>query len=344
MWGRVRGRYHACPAAGRPRRIGEVAVEIRDWLRASGDRVRLLVVIPLAAALIAALIGTISPARYRATATVILPGISSTGPLTSVTAQRVADFSAAVRSDGALDEVASQLEIDRSTLDTITVTRSGSSGVLAVSFVGTDPERCAEIAEAAARLALRLQAQVNKDAAAAAAEAAGQLYAQEDEAYQQAELKAGFLYSDAVLAEFSRRYNDAVDALNAAKASGSQTAIAQAQAVVDQRGAKLTDAQGLQTLSSARLSALSVLSNAKARLAAAEGDLISAQTLTIPTTRAIPLSKSRFVIQRVVLSALFGLALAVALLVLLQLLQVRQAGGPAGVARRPAVLGERRGA
>ena len=319
-------------------------MEIRDWLRVSGDRVRLLVVIPLAAALIAALIGTISPVRYRATATVILPGISSSGPLTSVTAQRVADFSAAVRSDGVLDSVSSELKIDRSKLDTVTVTRSGSSGVLAVSFVGTDRDQVPAVAEAAARVALRLQAQVNKDAAAAAAEAAGQLYAEEDQVYQEAERKAGFLYSDAVLAEFSRRYNDAVDALNAAKASGAQAAITQAQANVNERGVKLTDAQGLQTLYSARLAAFSVVSGAKARLAAADGDLISAETLTIPTTRAVPLSKMRLVAQRVVLAGLFGLALAVALLVLLQLLQVRQAGGAQDDDRRPALLAQRRGA
>jgi hypothetical protein len=307
-----------------PRRGGGTGtVEIREWLRSMGERVRLLVVIPLAAALIAALIGFIAPTKYKATTTVILPGVSQNAPLTSQTAQRVADFSAAVKSEGVLDAVSAELAIPRGDLDAVSVTRSGSSGVLAVAYTGTNPDEVGTIAEEVARQALRAQSQVNRDAADAAVQGAQKLFDAAEKTYQDATLEAGFEYSDELLVELSRRYNDAIDALNKATAGGDRTQIAETQAAVDQKAARLTAAQGLQSLYNARASASSLLDTAKARLADADGQLILAQTLTMPTTRALPQSKLRAVAQRVIFAAAFGFLSAVGLLILLQLLQVR---------------------
>jgi capsular polysaccharide biosynthesis protein len=300
-------------------------VEIREWLRSMGDRVRLLVIIPLAAALIAALITMIAPTRYRASTTVILPGTTSTSvSLTSVTAQRVADFTALVKSDGVLDKVASDLDVPRGDLDSVGVTRSGSSGVLSVSAQRTDGAQAQAIAEAVSREALRAQAQVNHDAAEARYEATQQLADETNQTYLDAVAAADVgLYSPELLVEKGRRYNDAVDALNAAKASGDQAAIDAAQTLVDARGELLTAVQQLKSVFDANASAQLLAQTAQQDLAQADGQLLTATSVTMPTTQPQVVDKWRALAQNVVFAAVFGFILAVGLLLLLQLLRLR---------------------
>lgn len=300
-------------------------MEIREWLRSMGDRVRLLVIIPLAAALIAALITMIAPTRYRASTTVILPGASPTSvSLTSVTAQRVADFTALVKSDGVLDKVASDLDVPRGYLDSVGVTRSGSSGVLSVSAQSTDPAQAQAIAEAVSREALRAQAQVNHDAAEARYEATQQLADDTNQTYLDAVAAADVgLYSPELLVEKGRRYNDAVDALNKAKADGDQAGIDAAQTLVDVRGELLTAVQQLKSVFDANASAQLLAQTAQQDLAQADGQLLTATSVTMPTTQAQVVDKWRALAQNVVFAAVFGFILAVGLLLLLQLIQLR---------------------
>jgi capsular polysaccharide biosynthesis protein len=300
-------------------------VEIREWLRSMGDRVRLLVIIPLAAALIAALITMIAPTRYRASTTVILPGASPTSvSLTSVTAQRVADFTALVKSDGVLDKVASDLDVPRGDLGSVGVTRSGSSGVLSVSAQSTDPAQAQAIAEAVSREALRAQAQVNHDAAEARYEATRQLADDTNQTYLDAVAAADVgLYSPELLVEKGRRYNDAVDGLNAAKADGDQAGIDAAQTLVDARGELLTAVQQLKSVFDANASAQLLAQTAQQDLAQADGQLLTATSVTMPTTQAQVVDKWRALAQNVVFAAVFGFILAVGLLLLLQLVRLR---------------------
>lgn len=303
----------------------EVHVEIRDWLRSVGDRARLLVVVPLAAALIALLIAVIAPARYQATSTVILPDVSTTGPLASITAQRVADLMGAAKSEGVLDAVSAETGVPHASLGALSVSRSGTAGVMSIGFVWTDPAKARAVTEATARGALRALAQVNQDQAKAEVEATQALYDEAASAFTDAENKTGLVYSDRLLTQLQKRFTDARDRLNAATAAGDAKAIRVAQAAVDSLTARLLDAQQLQSLSAERQSALVSLFSARSRQASAEGDMIAAGTLTIATTRAAQLSKFRFVAQRVVLAGAFGFILAIGLLILLQLLRVRGA-------------------
>ena len=82
-------------------------MEIREWVRSLGDRARLLVIIPLAAGSLAALVTLIGPASFQASATVILPQDSAGGSLTGCRTAR-GGLHGAVRSDGVLDAVSQQ--------------------------------------------------------------------------------------------------------------------------------------------------------------------------------------------------------------------------------------------
>ena len=71
-------------------------VELRDWTRVMGRRLTLLAVIPIVAMLVAGVLAVLEPQTYRATATVIMPGQTTSGPVSSATSQFVADFEGAI--------------------------------------------------------------------------------------------------------------------------------------------------------------------------------------------------------------------------------------------------------
>lgn len=311
-------------------------MEIRDWLRALGDRVRVLVIIPLAAALIALLVGLIAPTRYHSTATVVLPEVNAVGPITVAVTQRVADFGAAVKSEAVKEVVAAETGVPVSELDEVTVERSGQSGVLEVGFTGTDPQKVAPVAEAMSRAALRIAAQANLDRAKAQSSAAQDLFDEANDAYLTNAEGTGALYSDDLLETISKQYNDAVDDLNNATSVGDPAKIAAAQAAVDRKFARLNEVQAAQTLYLRRQAATTVLIQANSDVVDAEGDLITADTLAISTTQATAQSKLKDVAQRVIFAAVFGFVLAAGLLVLLVLVEGRGATGEAATESEPA--------
>lgn len=311
-------------------------MEIRDWLRVLGDRVRLLVIIPLAAALIAMLVGLIAPPRYHSTATVFLPEVNEVGPITIAVTQHVADFSAAVKSESVKEVVAAETGVPASELDEVTVERGGQSGVVEVGFTGTDSQKVPPVAEAMSRAALRITAQANLDRANAQSGAAQDLFDEANDAYLTNAEGTGALYSDDLLETISKQYNDAVDDLNNATSDGDPAKIADAQAAVDRKFARLSEVQAAQTLYLRRQAATTVLIQANSDVVDAEGDLITADTLAISTTQATAQSKLKDVAQRVIFAAVFGFVLAAGLLVLLVLIQGRGATGDAATENEPA--------
>jgi subunit length determinant Wzz-like protein len=299
-------------------------VEIRDWLRALGDRVRLLVIVPLAAALIALLIGLVSPSQYRSTATVTLSGESGDGgPVTLVTTQRVADFSAAVTSQAVLSRTSAETGVPAGQLADAEVKRIAQSGIVEVAFTGTDESMVKPATTDLARNAFRLLAQADLDAATAKAQAAQDLVTNVENELTAAQNQSGLTYSDDLVDQASRRYTDALDAYNKALADGVQSEIDARKEILDQKAARLSDARSLQLLNSRRVAATTVLIQANSDVAAADGARISADTFTIPTTQATPLGKLKDVAQKVIFAGVFGFVLAAGLLVLLVLIQGR---------------------
>lgn len=314
------GPYHDPVTAAAPRPGSEdgTRMEIRDWLRTLGDRVRLLVIIPLAAALIALLIGVIAPTSYRSVATVPLACAGSDGgPITLVCTQQAADFSAAVESEAVREDVSRETGVPLGDLGTVEVRRSGQSSIIAVTYTGTDEAKARAAAESFSQHAFRLLGLADLDAAEAKVEAANTLMDTAERALQEAEAEAGLVYSEELVGNYAARYSAWLDELNAAETEAERQ---RAQLKVDQVGAKLALAQGLELLNSRRAAALTVLIGASSDVAKARGALIAAEQ-PIATTEPRAQSKPQAVAQQVIFAAVFGFVLAVGLLVLLVLLQ-----------------------
>jgi hypothetical protein len=324
-------RRRDAPAVAR----SEERMEIRDWLRASGDRVRLLVVIPLAAALIALLIGIIAPTKYHSTATVFLPGVNTDGPSTTETAQRVANFIAALKSPAVREAIASETGADPSSLDGVTAERTGQSGVVLVGFAGAEPDVVPTVAEAFVRGALRIEAQSNLDRAKAQVEAYQRLLDDADSDYQRF-IQDEIFYTDELLTTLSERYTRETDLLNGLLASGApQSEIDEQQADVDQLRDRIASLQEARDAFNRKRSAEFLLTDALDQSVEAEGDLAAAETLQIPTTQATARSKLTDVAQKVLFAGVFAFLLAAGLLVLLVLLEGRRPGA-GGSAEEPA--------
>ena len=312
-------------------------MEIREWIRSLGDRARLLVIIPLAAGSFAALVTLVGPASFQASATVILPQDSSGASLTGSAAQRVADFTGAVRSDGVLDAVSQQTEVPRGDLGSVSVTRSGSSSVLVVGFTGSNGDDTGRVAETAARAALTAIAQARVDAAQAELGAAQDQVDAADQAFQDAQDEIGIPYSGASLESLAGRALRLRDEQNEAAARNDIAEVNRLANRIESQQAVIDDLRALESLFQARGSAQQVLFGAQAVLAEAQGALSSAETLSIPVSRPQPVSKLQEAARRFVFVAAIGFLLALGLVLLLQLMDRRRtAVDEVGPRRRPA--------
>ena len=99
----------------------------------------------------------------------------------------------------------------------------------------------------------------------------------------------------------------------------------------------IDDLRALESLFQARGSAQQVLFGSQAVLAEAQGALSSAETLSIPVSRPLPVSKLQEAARRFVFVAAIGFLLALGLVLLLQLMDRRRAAeDEVGPRRRPA--------
>jgi capsular polysaccharide biosynthesis protein len=319
-------------------------VELRDWSRVMGRRLALLAVIPLVAMLIAGVLAVLEPQTYRATATVIMPGQTTTGPVSSAVSQFVADFEGAITSDGVAQATSAATGEPKSSISNgIGTKREGSSGVVEVTYTGTNADRVGPVAETAAREALGQIAQVKLDVDQAQLDAA-------DEAYKQAQADLQTVGRETGIVDFAyfqlvgqKRLIKLGDELQAAQASG--TGVAQAQQRFDEASTQFTDRQ--QQYEAALARANDVLDARKFFAAAvldSQGIVKQAQENTrVQASPPRPTDRVTFVIRRVVFAGAFGLLLAVALIVLMEFLRPsplnrirREAGMPAEAGSRRA--------
>lgn len=312
-------------------------MEIREWIRSLGDRARLLVVIPLVAGSLAALVTLVGPASFQASATVIMPEDPQAGAITGVTQQRVADFTAAVRSEGVLDKVSRDTEVPRGDLDAITVSRSGSSGVVVVGFSGSDGDRVARVAEAAARTALAAIAQAKVDAAQAELDADEAGVEQANEALSAKQTELGMVYSADALQHLQRQAEGISDSYSAAVSNDDLDLASELIDKLERKQNRINDMLLLESLNQRRLAALQVVFGQQAVLFDATGSLNNATALDIEPTRPVPVSKLQVAARRFVFVAAIGFFLALGLVLLLQLMDRRSADADeVGPRRRPA--------
>jgi capsular polysaccharide biosynthesis protein len=297
-------------------------VEIRDWTRVMGRRLSLLVVIPIAAMLIAGILAVLEPQAYRATATVILPQQETSGPLSSAVSQFVADFEGSITSDGVAQATFEATGEPKSAINAgITTRRESTSGVVEVTYTGTNAERAGAVAETAARIALAQIAQIQLDVIQAQYKAADEAYQLAQEGWLSAAQETRIVDFELFKATAERRLTNALDALGAAQDSG--RGVSQAQQRLDQLTTQLTEREQTYNRAQDRLDnaegARGFLSN---ELFQSQGIVAQAQENDrIQASPARPTNRILFILRRIMFAGAFGLLLAIALIVLMEFLR-----------------------
>jgi len=309
-------------------------VEIRDWLRAIGSRFALIVVVAGLAAFMAATVALFQPQQYRATATVALPDVPASGPLTAVVGQRVANFQGAVASDGVRDGVATATGVTRGALESLTSRRNGSSNVMEVSFVGVDAEQARAVAEAAVREALRISAQSDVAFAEARLDAEQTLFDESLDAWREKAEEFLTPLTAEYLSVLQGRLIRAEDAYLSAIASGDEQEQADAEAKRANISDRLFRVQEVQRLEAALSTATTGLATARGQLTRTQGQFEAAETLPVLVGEVARLSKLAAIVERGAYAGLFGAALAVGFVVILELLR-SGAGGQRPSLPRP---------
>jgi hypothetical protein len=286
-----------------------------------GRRLSLLIVIPVTAAVLAGILAIVQPQTYRATVTVILPSQDTGGPVQSAVSQSVADFEGAITSDGVAQATSESTGEPKSAISSGIVTkREGTSGVVEVTYTGTNPDLVGPVAVAASRDALGQIAQIQLDVVQAQFVAAQQAYQDALTNWQTVAADTSIVDISQVESDFQHRLTAARDELNAARGTAKEAA---AQAKVDDISVRYS-----QTISDFR--------RADARLSAAQSSLFSFQGFLNQSQGIVDQAKSNdqivaspprassritYVVRRMVFAGAFGLLLAIALIVLLEFLR-----------------------
>ena len=282
-------------------------MEIRDWIRAIGARLALIAVVAGVAALLAATLAFFQPQQYRATGTIALPGVPTSGPATAAVAQQIANFEGAVTSDGVLDAVAQETGAPRDSLSTVSVVRSGSSNILEVRFVGRDRDQARDVVRSASRQALLLQARTEVAFAQADVDAALAGYEDAFAAFEQAAEETNIVAPDLTLARLER------DLIEADRRDDFDA--------IEDLNVQIREASEVQRLRDAADAALSILTGANDRLRVAQGREAAAASLPVNVGEVVALSKLQAMLKQGAYAAVFGAALAVGFVIIVELLR-----------------------
>jgi hypothetical protein len=296
-------------------------VEIRDWTRVMGRRLSLLVVIPVAAMAIAGILAVLEPQTYRATATVIMPTQETSGPLSSAVTQFVSDFEGAITSDSVAQATFEATDEPKSAVNAGIVTkREGSSGVVEVTYTGTNAERAGAVAETASRLALAQIAQIQLDVIQAQYDASDEAYQQALEDWLATAKETHIVNFTVFQGTAERRLQDALDAVGAANGAQAQAA---AQQHLDQLTNQFTERQEQYKEAQDRLD------NAEGARGFLSNELFQSQGIVkqaaenerIKASPARPTNRLIFIVRRGLFAAAFGLLMAIAVIVLMEFLR-----------------------
>lgn len=161
-------------------------MEIKDYVGVVARRSRFVGAVAVAAAVLALLVFLLSPTKYRAVATVVVP--APRPDVTSLIAgvsQAVDDFEGAVRSDAVSGHVSQLTGIDKGAIESgIGFTRLTTSSVAEVSYVGTDRGQTEDVAKLTSQEALSLLLTAQAAPFSQQLTLADQQYQQAEDAYR----------------------------------------------------------------------------------------------------------------------------------------------------------------
>jgi hypothetical protein len=212
-----------------------------------------------------------------------------------------------VTSDGVLDAVAEQTGAPRERLDAIVSSRSGSSNVIEVRYVGRSQDEARAVVEAASREALLLQANSDLAFAAAGVDVAQAAFDAAVDDFEARAEETNFYYPDSQLQQLG-------DDLLAAERRDDE-------AEIERISALLPVAQEVQRLKNLADASLVNLTSALDRQRQAEGNVEAANTIPIAVGDVVRLSKLQAMIKQGAYAALFGAALAVGFVIIVELLR-----------------------
>jgi chromosome segregation ATPase len=175
---------------------------------------------------------------------------------------------------------------------------------------------------AASKNALAALANADLTTASAQLDAAKSYYNAALDNLQTLMAQTGVVDFPAAIAAYEKRLTDARDQLGKAQASGDQTAIAAAQAKVTSItsvAAKLKT--GYQQANDRLTVANQAVATAQDAQIQAQGEVSAAQSVQLTASPAVGLSRASHAAKRVIPAMVFGLVLAVGVVVLLELLR-----------------------
>jgi capsular polysaccharide biosynthesis protein len=306
-------------------------METVDYLRVARQRLWLLVGLPVLAALVAAGVVLLTPAKYAVTAYVAAPalvgGVAAqqyTG--TQAANQFVAAFAAAATSPKVIDQVAADTGVDPDELrDGVEVKQVGASSQLTLTYTGGDRDTAAPVARSMTGRALTFlfASQVDvatQQVAAAEADVTAATKGISDWEKENKVSQPDKLYQATLSEQSSLRQQELSLAAvgNTRGANEAAKSLAEGQKRLDDLGPKLP---GYEALLAQRDAATSALAEARQGLQAARAQAGAADPAEVTSVGAVTSpSKLSALVRTVPPVAGAGLLIAVLLVVLLEVL------------------------
>jgi hypothetical protein len=303
-------------------------VEIGDWVRALGRRVRLILIVPLAAGALAGVLALTQGQQYRTSTSVVIPHPQSIGSVAAAVSQDISDFQGALGLTQTASLTASQTGASQQHVQAgLSSKRAGDGNSVVVVYVGTNPDTALKVVVAASKNALTALAQADLNLASGQLTAAKSVYNEAVDNEGTLVTQTGVVDFQTAISAYEKRLSDARDQLGRAQASGDETAIAAAQAKVTAITAVAGKLKtGYQQANDRLTVANQALATAQDAQIQAQGELTAAESVSLRATPAVGLSRASHAAKRVVPAMVFGLVLAAGVVVLLELL--RPAAGP----------------
>jgi capsular polysaccharide biosynthesis protein len=301
--------------------------EISDWFHALGRRLALILIIPLVAGALAGALAIRQPHQYRTSTTVVIAHPQTFGPASAAVSQSVDDFQGVLNSNSVATLTSQQTGAPLKNVSSgLSSQRRGSSSAVDVTYVGTSSTVAPKVVVAASHNALGALAQANLTLASSELDAAKKDY--NDALDQLTAFSAASYIVDfpAAIGAYERRLRDARDALSTAIASGNQKAVNAAKSkLVALTSVAVKLKAGYQGVADHLDAAKATYTSAQSATIQAEGEVAAAQVVQLTASPVVALSRITHVIKRVIPAMVFGLVLAVGLVVLLELLRPRSA-------------------
>jgi uncharacterized protein involved in exopolysaccharide biosynthesis len=316
----------------------EIVMEIVDYLAVARRHRILLIAIPLLAAVLAALPIVLAPHSYTANATVsttaLITGPSSQFSGSQAVGTFVSQFSATAQGPAVISAAAKQTNVPYSDIvNGLTVTQSGTSSNMVLSYTGTDAKTVQPVLTAVDSLTLKsmfsLQVALAKQQVAAAQRAvagANQALTALGQQYQVANPQAAY---QAQLAQ----YNKLVQRQSALQLAGNSQAASALRSSISASKIQLTQFQSAlakyNNLSATQQAAIANLGTAQQNYQSVLGQYQAANPTQITYFGKVqPVGRVSKLIHAVVPALAAGVVIAVVLVMLLELVRDSRRKGP----------------